>query len=76
MSDGSRKIIEITEVTGREGSTIQMQPIFVYEQERYDHKENKVIGRHKPTGNVPEFIASLRESGNLRLSDEVFVPMD
>ena len=83
MVDGSRKVIEITEVTGREGNTIQMQPIFVFEQEGIEviqegggRQRPRVVGCHKPTGNVPEFIARLRAAGNLRLRDEVFVPME
>ena len=83
MVDGSRKVIEITEVTGREGNTIQMQPIFVFEQggiemvqEGGGRQRPRVVGCHKPTGNVPEFITRLRAAGNLRLRDEVFVPME
>jgi pilus assembly protein CpaF len=74
LLDGSRKIVEITEVTGREGETILLQPIFVFDQEKIEH--GQVVGKHKPTGNVPEFIAKLREAGNLRLSDSVFVPTE
>ena len=73
MMDGTRKVIEITEVTGRENDTILLQPIFKFEQEKIEN--GKVIGKHTPTGNVPDFVAQLRESGNLLLSDSVFVPM-
>jgi len=74
LVDGSRKIIEITEVTGREGDTILLQPIFVFDQEKIEG--GKVVGKHKPTGNVPEFISRLREAGNLKLADAVFVPLE
>ena len=74
LVDGSRKVVEITEVTGRENDMILLQPIFTFEQEKIEG--GQVIGRHTPTGNVPEFIARLRESGNLRLSDGVFVPTE
>ena len=71
--DGSRKIVKITEVCGRENNTILLQDIFSYEQEGYD--ENfKVVGRHTATGNIPRFIEELRQSGDLKLDMSVFVP--
>lgn len=73
MPDGSRKIVKITEVCGRENNTILLQDIFSYEQEGYD--ENfKVVGRHTATGNIPRFIEELRQSGDLKLDMSVFVP--
>lgn len=73
MPDGSRKIVKITEVCGRENNTILLQDIFSYEQEGYD--ENfKVVGRHTATGNIPRFMEELRQSGDLKLDMSVFVP--
>ena len=73
MPDGSRKIVKITEVCGRENNTILLQDIFSYELEGYD--ENfKVVGRHTATGNIPRFIEELRQSGDLKLDMSVFVP--
>ena len=73
MPDGSRKVIKITEVAGREGSTILLQDIFTYEQEGFD-TEGKVRGYHAPTGNIPHFVEELRASGDLQLDMGVFVP--
>lgn len=73
MPDGSRKIVKITEVCGRENNTILLQDIFTYEQEGYDEKF-KVVGRHVATGNIPRFIEELRQSGDLKLDMSVFVP--
>ena len=73
MPDGSRKVIKITEVAGREGSTILLQDIFTYEQEGFD-AEGKVRGYHAPTGNIPHFVEELRSSGDLQLDMGVFVP--
>jgi pilus assembly protein CpaF len=73
MPDGSRKVIKITEVAGREGSTILLQDIFTYEQEGFD-TEGKVRGYHAPTGNIPHFVEELRSSGDLQLDMSVFVP--
>jgi pilus assembly protein CpaF len=73
MPDGSRKVIKITEVAGREGSTILLQDIFSYEQEGFD-TDGKVRGAHVPTGNIPHFVEELRSSGDLQLDMGVFVP--
>lgn len=73
LADGSRKIVKITEVTGREGSTILLQDIFTFEQEGFDEKFH-VIGHHTATGNIPKFVDELRQSGDLELDMSVFVP--
>jgi len=52
LSDGSRRLTSISEITGMEGETITMQEIFMYERTGVD-KEGKVIGRFKPTGIRP-----------------------
>ncbi|MEQ8230071.1 MAG: ATPase, T2SS/T4P/T4SS family [Gammaproteobacteria bacterium] len=62
FSDGSRKIVNITEITGVEGGTVQMQDIFVYEQTGFD-ANGKVTGNFKATGRVPEFYEDLRRRG-------------
>ena len=48
MSDGSRKITQITEVVGIEGSVIQLQDIFTFQYN--DDQNSKYIGELKPTG--------------------------
>ncbi len=73
MPDGSRKIVKISEVTGREGSMILLQDIFTFEQEGFDEKFH-VIGHHTATGNIPRFVEELRQSGDLELDMSVFVP--
>lgn len=73
LPDGSRKIVKISEVTGREGSTILLQDIFTFEQEGFDEKFH-VIGQHRATGNIPKFIDELRQAGDLELDMSVFVP--
>ena len=73
LPDGSRKIVKISEVTGREGSTILLQDIFTFEQEGFDEKFH-VIGHHSATGNIPKFIDELRQAGDLELDMSVFVP--
>ncbi|KJS77071.1 MAG: type II secretion system protein E [Desulfotomaculum sp. BICA1-6] len=60
--DGSRKITNITEITGMEGDTITLQDIFVFKQRGIDEK-GRVIGRHVPTGIVPKFIDKMEAAG-------------
>ncbi len=49
LRDGSRKITQITEVTGMEGDVIITQDLFVYEIMGED-ENGKVLGRHRSTG--------------------------
>lgn len=48
LSDGSRKVVQITEVQGLEGDTVLLQDIFVFEQKGVDD-QGRVIGQHKTT---------------------------
>ncbi|MCQ2396460.1 MAG: Flp pilus assembly complex ATPase component TadA [Lentisphaeria bacterium] len=73
LPDGSRKIVQISEVTGREGDVILLQDIFTFEQEGMD-KDGKVVGHHTATGNIPYFVDELRKTGRLKLDMSVFVP--
>ena len=62
MSDGSRKVVAISEVVGLEGNQIVMQDIFVFKQSGIDEK-GKVVGVFKPTGAVPTFFENLASRG-------------
>ncbi len=62
LSDGTRKVMAISEVTGMEGSQIVMQDIFVFEQTGIDAK-GRITGRFKPTGLVPSFFDNLAARG-------------
>ncbi len=73
LGDGSRKIVKIVEVTGREGDVIQMQDIFVFNQTGYG-PNGAVEGYYSATGNIPYFIDELRQRGALSLDMDVFVP--
>ncbi len=73
LIDGSRKIMQISEVTGREGEVVLMQDIFAFEQKGYD-EGGRVIGGFAASGNIPRFVETLRQKGNLRLDMSVFVP--
>ncbi len=69
MRDGSRKIVNITEVQGMEGDVIVMSDIFVFEQTGIE--AGKVIGRLRPTGIRPKFIERI-EASNIHLPPNIF----
>jgi pilus assembly protein CpaF len=62
LSDGTRRLTAISEITGMEGETITMQEIFVFERTGVD-SSGQVIGRFKPTGIRPRFAERLKASG-------------
>ncbi len=61
LRDGTRKITNITEVTGMEGDVITTTDIFLFEQAGYE--QNKVVGRLRPTGLRPKFMDKIESSG-------------
>jgi pilus assembly protein CpaF len=61
MRDGTRKIVNITEVSGMEGDVITMTDVFLYEQSGYE--DGKVVGRLRPTGLRPKFIDKIEAAG-------------
>ncbi len=62
LSDGSRKITSISEITGMEGDVITMQEIFVFEKMGLT-QDGKVIGRFRATGVRPKCCERLKMSG-------------
>jgi pilus assembly protein CpaF len=53
MRDGTRKVVQVSEVQGLEGDSIVMQDMFIYEQTDFQH--GRVIGQLKSTGLRPKF---------------------
>jgi len=62
MSDGSRRITHITEITGTSGDVVSMQDLFVFEKLGLG-PGGKVKGRFYATGIVPKFAEKLRAAG-------------
>ena len=62
MSDGSRKVTAITEVTGMEGNQIVMQDIFAFVQTGVG-PDGKIIGEMKPTGAIPTWLDQAKNRG-------------
>ena len=72
LSDGSRKVVAISEVTGLEGQNVVMQDIFSFRQSGLD-EHGRVQGIFRPTGAVPTFYEHLKSRG-LRLDPSMFDP--
>ena len=70
LSDGTRKITNIAEITGMEGEIVSMQDIFVFER-RGLAETGKVRGAFKATGIRPKFAERLITSG-FRLPSGLF----
>jgi pilus assembly protein CpaF len=70
LGDGSRKLIQISEIVGMEGEVITMQDIFVYERQGVD-EDGRVVGRFKATGIRPKFADRLQAYG-IKLSSLLF----
>jgi len=62
LGDGSRKVMEVVEITGMEGDIITLQTIFKFVQEGID-SNGKIIGRIMPSGFIPSFVETLRAKG-------------
>ncbi len=62
LSDGSRKVISITEVVGMQGDVVTMQEIFCFKRTGMD-KNRKVIGKFVATGFIPKFVDELEAQG-------------
>jgi pilus assembly protein CpaF len=62
LSDGSRKVTSISEITGMEGDVITMQEIFTFEKIGV-REDGRVIGRFRATGVRPKCCERLRASG-------------
>ncbi|MBU0478473.1 Flp pilus assembly complex ATPase component TadA [bacterium] len=70
LSDGSRRIVAVTEVTGMEGEIITLQDIFVFKQTGIGH-DGKVQGAFVATGNIPSFVPQLEAKG-MHLDMKIF----
>ncbi|MGE0762782.1 MAG: ATPase, T2SS/T4P/T4SS family [Bdellovibrionales bacterium] len=72
LSDGSRRVLSITEVVGMQGETITLQEIFRYKEEGFD-KNRKIIGQFQPMGMIPTFIEDFEARGVV-VPRNLFIP--
>jgi pilus assembly protein CpaF len=70
MSDGSRKVVSISEITGMEENIVSMQDIFTFSRKGVG-PDGKVIGSFTPSRIRPKFLERLKISG-IFLSPELF----
>jgi pilus assembly protein CpaF len=69
LRDGSRKVVNITEVSGMEGDVITMTDVFAFEQTGIE--DGNVIGQLRPTGLRPKAINQIEAAG-IHLPPSVF----
>ena len=69
LRDGSRKVVQVTEIQGMEGDIITMTDLFIFEQTGYE--KNKIVGRLRPTGLRPKCIDRIEDAG-IHLPPAVF----
>ncbi len=70
MSDGTRRVMNITEITGMESGIVSLQDIFVFEKLGLS-PQGEVVGRFSATGILPKFNEKLIAAG-IRLPVELF----
>ena len=68
--DGSRKVVNISEITKMEGDIITMQDIFVFRQTSWN-ADNRIEGVFEPTGSLPTFMEEI-ERAKLDLDVSIF----
>jgi pilus assembly protein CpaF len=70
LSDGRRKVVQVTEVAGMEASLVTLQDIFIYRQTGIS-PDGRVLGELLPTGIRPKFADRLLAFG-LNLGEDIF----
>jgi len=69
LRDGTRKVVNVTEISGMEGDVITMTDIFAFEQRGID--EGQVVGDLRPTGLRPKAISQIEATG-IHLPPSIF----
>src|SRR5262244_519462 len=72
LSDGTRRVVRVTEVVGMEEDVVTTQDIFLFEQQGID-ANGRVLGFHRATGVRPHFTDRLDRAG-IQLDAEIFNP--
>jgi pilus assembly protein CpaF len=70
LSDGSRKVVSVTEIQGMEGNVIVLQDLFSFQQKGVG-EGGKVLGTIQATGMVPKFIDRFN-AASIHLPAEIF----
>ena len=69
MRDGSRRVVQCSEITGMEGDTILMQDIFLFKDRGM--KDGRLLGELEATGLRPRFYDRIQQAG-IKLGPQVF----
>lgn len=72
LRDGTRKVVNITEVTGLEGEVVVMQDIFSYEMSGQLDTDGKFKGRYKSMGIKPRCLEKIIYNG-VMVNDDWFI---
>ena len=72
LSDGSRRVMSVAEITGMEGNVVQMQEIFKFERSHTD-ENGKVHGKFVATGIRPQFLEEMGRRGVI-IPNDLFDP--
>jgi len=71
LRDGSRRVVQVTEISGMESDTVVMQDIFYFDYSMGVNERGESLGRLKSTGLRPKFMEHLGDLG-IHLPAEVF----
>jgi pilus assembly protein CpaF len=71
--DGSRKVVNLSEISGLEGQVVTMQDLFRFRHEGVD-SEGRVLGQMVPTGIQPRFLERLSTMG-VSFPSDLFSPV-
>ncbi len=74
LSDGSRRVMNITEVVGMEGDVVLLQDIFHFVQHGLNPETHKIVGEFRPTGIRPKFLDILKAEG-VEIDERLFEVM-
>ena len=69
LRDGSRRIVNITEIVGMEGDVVTLTDIFQFDQSGYE--DNKIVGQLRSTGLRPSFMKKIEAAG-IHLPPSIF----
>ena len=72
LSDGTRKLMRVVEITGMEEDVVTTQDIFMFDQQGIA-EDGRVLGAHRATGIRPKFMERLMRVG-VQLGSELFDP--
>lgn len=70
LSDGSRRLVSITEVQGMQGEAITLQEVFCFKEKGFD-KNRKIVGEFQATGLIPKFMEKFERRG-IMIPKELF----